>query len=773
MKVVLIAGGRGALSLHTALQDVLPYASVKIIVNAYDDGLSTGIIRKAVNCLGPSDVRKNHVRFHTLKYGTTPLASLIEARVEFTTWKQVVSCAREGLFSISELDVTDMKILSHALDAIAELPDPMFPQPQEMCIGNLFYAGLTMLNDFVSSVTIMEKLLKLPEDCVILNSCSNIRLEALLSDGDILSSEESIVNHQDAKNPIRRLMFKNFADNEIAVPSVTAEAKASLEACDLCIVAPGTQYSSIIPTIATEGLQLPKGRTYMVMNAASDGGQRGLSSRDITSIWKKYVTLENTVVCFPAFPVELTRPLNYMFPSLTLHSVYDGKHFGRACVSQILRHYYSRSLGCHWPHATHRVVIDWDETTWSCGKIECSRANVAALNELEADVVILTGNTSKPEHALSRSRVDLLYGMSATHVHIDEKSLALICNALNTARLPYVVYSDRLIRIKPCPEPREDIVRLLERTVPENAAYFSIVGRTTVDVTAKSLPKKERLGQLGPCTYLAVEESTYDVSNIHQVFAHDVEDVNTHLMMLHNLEKTKATGVVLAGGSSSRMGRPKFACQLLNQRSVLEDLVYRMLEHRCDTVYVGVAHAQRELATTLIRRLDIQMQRRVRVVSFSPTEGNATSFRALLEYMEPCSAIILAWADVVIFDSGVLDLHENTDCDAMMPCEYVQNPYVHVEVDATLRIRTCYPRKDVESLDFAWHDLGVFYLGPKAIKKAAEMDICGAFSEPSLLALLEHQDLCVRVMPMQEGTTMSFNTPTEWDAALHRLHDSK
>ena len=58
-KIVLFCGGRGSATIIRALlrqSDV----ELTLLVNAYDDGLSTGALRNFIpGMLGPSDFRKN------------------------------------------------------------------------------------------------------------------------------------------------------------------------------------------------------------------------------------------------------------------------------------------------------------------------------------------------------------------------------------------------------------------------------------------------------------------------------------------------------------------------------------------------------------------------------------------------------------------------------------------------------------------------------------------------------------------------------------------
>ena len=57
MKIVLINGGRGASNIINYLIKNSSY-EINSIVNAYDDGKSTGVIRDFFKILGPSDIRK-------------------------------------------------------------------------------------------------------------------------------------------------------------------------------------------------------------------------------------------------------------------------------------------------------------------------------------------------------------------------------------------------------------------------------------------------------------------------------------------------------------------------------------------------------------------------------------------------------------------------------------------------------------------------------------------------------------------------------------------
>ena len=62
LRVVLFSGGRGSGALTTTLVRT-PGVSLTVAINGYDDGASTGEVRRFLgDALGPSDFRKNASR---------------------------------------------------------------------------------------------------------------------------------------------------------------------------------------------------------------------------------------------------------------------------------------------------------------------------------------------------------------------------------------------------------------------------------------------------------------------------------------------------------------------------------------------------------------------------------------------------------------------------------------------------------------------------------------------------------------------------------------
>ena len=64
MRISIFSGGRGSRNLYIGLRELFEKnnqeVEIALITNAYDDGMSTGVVRSLIpgGILGPSDVRK-------------------------------------------------------------------------------------------------------------------------------------------------------------------------------------------------------------------------------------------------------------------------------------------------------------------------------------------------------------------------------------------------------------------------------------------------------------------------------------------------------------------------------------------------------------------------------------------------------------------------------------------------------------------------------------------------------------------------------------------
>ncbi len=295
INVVLFSGGSGTQSITEALQKH-PQISLKILINAYDDGHSTGRLRRFVpGMLGPSDVRKNIGRLMPASERSEKSLALV------SDFRLPLGIARaEALDWIDRIIAGDFALLPEKLAAafpllttwqwrrlssyLATFRDYFRQQEQggrdfdftDCALGNLYFTGcyLEQGRDFNRAVRAFSEFYEVGGD-VLLNITrgENLFLAAQKENGSLLLNEADIVATQD-DTKIEELflidadVFLNRIENTAEpsegwgpllrsaqrVPELNPLAGEALREADVIIYGPGTQHSSLFPSYMTEGV---------------------------------------------------------------------------------------------------------------------------------------------------------------------------------------------------------------------------------------------------------------------------------------------------------------------------------------------------------------------------------------------------------------------------------------------------------------------------------------------------------------------------------------
>lgn len=320
--VVIFCGGRGSASIiHELLRR--PNIHLTLIVNAYDDGLSTGSLRKFIaKMLGPSDFRKN------LSYlvdphseGQIALKKLLEFRIpqnideyyikniiDFITQKKKMSVIQPLTELMEELGRPLLLRINQYLQTFFNYQQNTSQSfdYSDCSIGNLIFAGAYLINDHNFNKTTEEISQVLCTRALLLNVSEgeNRILVALKKDGELLYNETQIVNPQ-SSIPIYKIFFleeplstkdKDFLKNQSVLdketwlseheklPIASPAAIEALKKADIILFGPGTQHSSLFPSyrIIYDALIHAKAPVKaLVMNLAPDHDIHCLSASDI------------------------------------------------------------------------------------------------------------------------------------------------------------------------------------------------------------------------------------------------------------------------------------------------------------------------------------------------------------------------------------------------------------------------------------------------------------------------------------------------------------
>tara|TARA_A100001015_G_scaffold302411_1_gene390570 strand:+ start:2720 stop:3898 length:1179 start_codon:yes stop_codon:yes gene_type:complete len=306
MNIVLINGGRGATSLINYLTKSKKN-NIYSVVNAYDDGKSTGTIREFFNILGPSDIRKvqslfldkdnkhykNYKKFFEYRFSSS--ISNAEAKVEIN---KIINLKNNKIINLIKIEknkqnkiVKFLKIFIEEVKKYEKSKKILF-NFTDCSIINCLYAGsiINYKKDISKAINIVSKIFDIRHK-VLVNSNSERFLYAIRSNGRILESEKEIVeirsNHSIdeiylLKNKISSTIIDNksikfkkkYLNNLHSPPLFNPKIKQIFKKASFIIFCPGTQHSSLYPTYLTKGflkvLLVSKAKKIYITNIGAD-----------------------------------------------------------------------------------------------------------------------------------------------------------------------------------------------------------------------------------------------------------------------------------------------------------------------------------------------------------------------------------------------------------------------------------------------------------------------------------------------------------------------
>jgi len=285
LNVTIINGGRGAAALIPVL---LSYQTLNLssVVNAYDDGKSTGEIRRFFGMLGPSDIRKvqqlmlpsndldylNNIKLFQYRFPSDYEYEKINNLIlKFIETKD---------FSIFDINLKNLNVINtlhtfitefyENLKIIEYINNKKFDY-SDCSLMNCIYAGafLKFSRNIETATLYIEKLFNL-RGRVIPTTIENKILVALRENGEMLYSESEIVELRSNVNIEKiflvdkipdKLIFDNldinnkrkYLNNHHCYVAISDYVTSSLNIADIIIYAAGTQHSSLYPTYLTKG----------------------------------------------------------------------------------------------------------------------------------------------------------------------------------------------------------------------------------------------------------------------------------------------------------------------------------------------------------------------------------------------------------------------------------------------------------------------------------------------------------------------------------------
>ena len=387
MKTVILSGGSGNDSLIRGLKYYYPSMNCKVIVNAYDNGKSTGVCRAVTNTLGVSDIRKNHIRMYKAMHGNCDknIIEFYDNRYDFTPGNEVAEITEK-------LNTWGMPQFIPLVERFFATPEAKNYRYTDFNISNIVYAemyaqsGYEYTNDYFCN-----KILDI-DSFVLLNSFSNAYLKAITNSGYVIKDEGEIVEWCNRDDKIESCLYSTVINTEL-----NPRAVASIESADLIIISTGTFWSSIYPTLEFGDLyKLINKKTHAkkvwALNCEEDKDSYGVSADEFISHLRKLgLSLDDFTILVNSDACDILRTVNDK--DVACHYSHmgnqNGKHDPNKYAKAVLECYYGFDK-----FTPEQIVCDFDDTLWprntSLNNIGID--NIQLLNRTNMGVII-SGNS--------------------------------------------------------------------------------------------------------------------------------------------------------------------------------------------------------------------------------------------------------------------------------------------------------------------------------------------------------------------------------------------
>ena len=286
MKILLFCGGRGSTEIIKSILKI-KNLDLTLAINGYDDGLSTGMVRKIIpGMLGPSDFRKNISSVLEFSNTDTELAKLLEFRMTKTFENSSIGIKHINEYFFEVLDFYSPNIKKKHYELLSLYVNKFCQHIEkeildvfsldDMAFGNIVFSGayLNSNSNFNQTVETLNNALDLPIKILNVTDGSNRVLVGVTKNGDYLANESEIVNLKSHSKISEIFLLNNYLNEEQVklikgqdvsnklnflrdlqeFPAINPLLRSSIAEADLIIYGPGTQHSSLYPSYMTLGL---------------------------------------------------------------------------------------------------------------------------------------------------------------------------------------------------------------------------------------------------------------------------------------------------------------------------------------------------------------------------------------------------------------------------------------------------------------------------------------------------------------------------------------
>jgi len=743
MKITLITGGSGSENIQRGLNKINKHIGINIILNGYDDGKSTGILRKLFkNTLGISDFRKNQVLEYNLIYGNNDTYKLLTYR--FTITNTLENPINHLLTLINDLDIEDniRKFLILNTKYFFALEQSTHIHYDDFNYMNIIYCALLHQYDsnMITVCNIIKNVFGLKNN-IYVNSQANLTLNGITANNKMLLDEASIVNFDDITD---KIVDVTFADNN-KMPILDDATKDLLLNSDIIVLSCGTQFSSLIPTYKTalfaDTFKQSKAQKYLILNCDYDNDIVNYTGDELLDKINEYISLKEPDVkiiispdmnsnLFPTIQM-LSDSYNYInIPKLVVKNTrnnlftHDGIILWKYIFGDYFRKYYNKTY-----------IFDYDYTLYDAEYLNISVDNIESIGDIRNKIIasnncitnispdikdcVIFSNIGNIENYNNKETynekdsqnkkykyVNINYILNDDDItFIQNTIIQTIKNIHDTFSVPDNLQINNMknvsISIKPLIN-RDKIIETVNNIFlntykdKDNYTKYELIktGKTTIEIIKRGLSKRALFTNKkffnGNYTYITdCNDIDYNSTTDNIKYLH-IDTINTTNLFIKSLIMNEKYDIcIIAGGINERMGVKYPKCLVKIDGNVVLTNILEKIRPFANNIYVCCNNYYKD---------DFQKYERCVIYSnihflyFDSLDnsqnypkGNGETLYQLLERegYKITKKIFVIWSDIIIDDARIFEEMYNLQYgnDFLIPTVYVENPYAYLIID--------------------------------------------------------------------------------------------
>jgi 2-phospho-L-lactate transferase/gluconeogenesis factor (CofD/UPF0052 family) len=752
MIITIISGGSGSTNIQKGLHKISPSISINILINGYDDGKSTGILRKLFqNTLGISDFRKNQILEYLLLYGNNSIYKLLNYR--FTKNKPYD-------FIIELINNTDFNNNDNLKYFLLDNINYFFKKEQskqiiyeDFSFMNIIYCSLLDKNNNNIEIVcdIIKNNLNLKNN-IYVNSDENLILKGITKNGNILIDEESIVDFCDKNDKIIDIYFdKDY-------PILNKKTENLLLNSDIILFSCGTQFSSLIPTYKTIGfketINKSKASKFLVLNCDYDKDIVNYSGDELLDKINEYLPLNDIqIIISDNMNIKLI-PTNKIYsyiniPSLIQHKKHNGFIIWKYIFNYHFKNYYNKFY-----------IFDYDYTLYDNNLIEISKENIDLLKNIK-NKIIITNNCFSNLLPIDNTNIYSNFGNIYNNDKYVDKNFILNNEDIDNIKKiidkidkkSYIITNrkDISISIKPV-DNRNELINILNPILVNTNYKIVKTGKTTIEFIKKGLSKRIIFNEK---KFLEDNYTTYisDINDIEytpndKIKFLKINNIYTTNLFLKSIKiNEKYDFCVVVGGINKRMNidYPKCLIEVDNE-IVLMKIINNIMPYANNIFICGNNYYKNNFIEF---EKSIKNYNNITFLYFNSIDnsqnypkGNGETILQLLNNVDYLTdKLFIMWGDIIISDNKIFEEMYNNQYnnDFLIPTKYENNPYAYLVINNENKVTNIEYKKNVD-VDFGYHDQCIFLCNKNKIKKILQSFINQYYNEFNFLDILKYLD---------------------------------